>query len=372
VKLKSFIILALMTCFFFGLLAGLASAQVVRLTVSGEEDGTPFVGYATACCIGHTEHGAAVFLTARHNFRDADRGRVQIRGQWRKIARVNEHPTADVASFEVDDSSDCPVIELAATEQIGKAVCIPGFGPEYQGQRASEFCGVLQKKLIRGFNGLHPVKGDSGSPAIQDGKIVAVVVGHELYSQTRSRSDNAEAQLGTVYVPLETVRECLNRVYNSCPPGGCKIWIRREVRQPVGFLGLPYGPPHVVGVAEPVPQAYVPEQSQPLTPRPDPISLQGPQGPAGPPGRDGRSVTQSEVEAIVNAWLDANRESLRGPQGPPGGSADLSQMESRLTQLENRPFRIILSANGKIVDDETYAAGQPVVLNVTKIKAATP
>jgi hypothetical protein len=127
----------------------------------------------------------------------------------------------------------------------------------------------------------------------------------------------------------------------------------------------------VVGVAEPVPQTFVPEGSQRPVPRPDPISIQGPPGPAGPPGRDGRSVTQSEVESIVNAWLDANRESLRGPagpQGPAGSGVSVTQFESRLTTLEQRPFRIILSSDGKIVDDETYPPGSPVVLDLRRLK----
>jgi hypothetical protein len=374
---RKFIIVALMVCFFFGLLAGLASAQVVRLTVNGEENGQPFEGYATATCIGHTDYGSGVFLTAGHNFRDAHRGYIQTGGRWRKIDRVNEHPSADVATFEVSDCQSVPAIELAESEQIGGTVCIPGFGPEYQGGSAGEFCGQLGTDLIQGFGGLHPVQGDSGAPAIQGGRVVAVVVGHETYSQTRARSDNAEAQLGTVYVPLRTVRECLNRVYQQCPPSGCKIWIRREVRQPVGFLGLPYGPPQVVGVAEPVPQTFVPEQSQRPVPRPDPISVQGPPGspgPQGPPGRDGRSVTQSEVESIVNAWLDANRDSLRGPagpQGPAGSGVSVAQFESRLTTLEQRPFRIILSSDGKIVDDETYKPGEPVVLDLKRLRSVS-
>jgi hypothetical protein len=100
----------------------------------------------------------------------------------------------------------------------------------------------------------------------------------------------------------------------------------------------------------------------------------GPAGPQGPPGRDGRSVTQAEVESIVNAWLDANRDQLRGPQGPPGpagSSASTAALETRLTSLEQRPFRIILSSDGKIVDDETYPAGSPVVLDLKRLRSGS-
>ena len=139
---------------------------------------------------------------------------------------------------------------------------------------------------------------------------------------------------------------------------------------------MPAGPPQRVQVAEPVPRVFVPED-QPTRPVPDQISVQGPPGPQGPPGRDGRSVTQAEVESIVNAWLDANRDQLRGPagpQGPPGpsgGSVSTAALETRLTSLEQRPFRIILSSDGKIVDDETYKPGEPVVLDLKRLRSVS-
>jgi len=139
---------------------------------------------------------------------------------------------------------------------------------------------------------------------------------------------------------------------------------------------MPAGPPQRVQVAEPVPRVFVPED-QPTRPVPDQISVQGPPGPQGPPGRDGRSVTQAEVESVVNAWLDANRDQLRGPagpQGPPGpsgGSASTAALETRLTTLENRPFRIILSSDGKIIDQEEYPAGSPVVLDLKRLRSGS-
>ena len=77
------------------------SAQAVRLQVCGPSESGEFTGRATAVCIGQTESGGSVFLTAKHNFRDAVRGWIKVRGDWHLITTVNEHPTADVASFEV-------------------------------------------------------------------------------------------------------------------------------------------------------------------------------------------------------------------------------------------------------------------------------
>ena len=98
------------------------------------------------------------------------------------------------------------------------------------------------------------------------------------------------------------------------------------------------------------------------TPKPDPISTQGPQGPPGRDGKDGRSVTPQEVESIVSAWLYSNRDELAK------AAVDLSGLESRVSALERRPFTLILAEDGKEVDRETYAPGQPVILDIRRLK----
>jgi len=347
------------------------SAQVVRLDVDGDEPGK-----ATAFCIGETNDGQGVYMTAKHNLRGATRIRIKVHGDWYIGRQINQHPSADVASFEAPVLVDPMVV--GAAEQPGQPVAIPGFGPEYFGRTPSSFTGVLETGYVSGERGLHPIPGDSGAPVvIGENVAVGVISGYDTpYQQTTYRSDYAEQRLKTRYTGVVKIRECLQQCYQPCPPGGCRIWIRNEYRQPIGFLGMPAGPPQRVQVAEPVPRVFVPED-QPTRPIPDQISVQGPPGPQGPPGKDGRSVTQAEVESIVNAWLDANRDQLRGPagpQGPPGpsgGSASTAAIETRLTSLEQRPFRIILSSDGKIVDDETYPAGSPVVLDLKRLRSGS-
>ena len=353
---------------------GECSAQCVRLDVDGDSPGK-----ATAFCIGETKDGQGVYLTAKHNLRGGTRIRIKVHGDWYTARQINQHPSADVASFEA------PVIvnafEVGANEQPGERVRISGFGPEYHGRQPCSFFGVLEADGVSGERGLHPIPGDSGAPVvIGENVVVGVISGYDTpYQHTSFRSDYAEQRLKTRYTGVIKIRECLQQCYQSCPPQGCRIWIRNEYRQPIGFLGMPAGPPQRVQVAEPVPRVFVPEDQQ-KRPVPDQISMQGPPGPAGPagpPGRDGRSVTQAEVEAVVNAWLDANRDQLRGPagpQGPPGpagSAASTAALETRLTTLEQRPFRIILSSDGKIVDDETYPAGSPVVLDLKRLRSGS-
>jgi hypothetical protein len=368
--MKRFTVWTLLVTFVVVLIGQITFGQCVRLDVDGE---TP--GKATAFCIGETSDGQGVYLTAKHNLRGADRIRIKVFSKWYEGVCINQHPTADVASFEAPVLVE-PMI-VGSSEQPGQTVRISGFGPEYFGRTPSSFFGVLETGYVSGERGLHPIPGDSGAPVvIGENVVVGVISGYDTpYQHTTYRSDYSEQRLKTRYTGVIKIRECLQQCYQSCPPQGCRIWIRNEYRQPIGFLGLPSGPVQRVPIAEPVPRVFVPED-QPR-PVPDRISVQGPPGPAGPqgpPGRDGRSITQSEVESIVNAWLDANRDQLRGPAGPPGpagSSASTTAFETRLTSLENRPFRIILSSDGKVIDDETYNvnAGEPVVLDLKKLSS---
>jgi hypothetical protein len=349
------------------LLCELANAQTVRLRMDLDSSH----GNGTAVCVGHTAEGASVLLTAKHNFRGARSGSIFHDGRWIVAEAINQHPSEDVLSFEV--AANVPALQLADAEQIGAPVEIRGYGPEYHGRKASAFLGVMETGYVAGRDGLHPIPGDSGGPVLQNERVVGIIQG---YFETAYRSDRANERLSTSYAGLQSIRECLQQCYQQCPPSGCKIWIRNEYRQPVVPLGLPRGPVQRVQVAEPVPRVYVPED-QPRVNQPAPVVQQGPPGPQGPPGRDGRSVTVNEVEAAVNAWLDANREQLIGPQGPPGppgqsgSAANVTHLESRLTVLEQRPFRIILSSDGKVIDDETYRPGEPVVLDLKRLRSVS-
>lgn len=365
---KRFTVWTLLVTFVVVLFGQIAFGQCVRLDTDE--------GRGTAFCIGETPEGNGVYLTAKHNLRDAEQVRIKVFGKWYQATAFNLHPTEDVASFEA------PVIvqalNVGSEEPSGERVRISGFGPEYFGRTACSFFGVIDDGSVLGEKGLHPIPGDSGAPVvIGEDTVVGVISGYDTpYQRTSFRSDYAEQRLRTRYTGVIRIRECLQQCYQPCPPGGCRIWIRQEYRQPIGFLGMPAGPVQRVNVAEPVPRVFVPED-QAAKPVPDQISMQGPQGPPGPPGKDGRSVTQEQVEAVVNAWLDANREQLRGPagpQGPPGpagSSASTTALESRLTSLEQRPFRIILSADGKVIDDETYRPGEPVVLDLKRLRSVS-
>ena len=146
---------------------------------------------------------------------------------------------------------------------------------------------------------------------------------------------------------------------------------------------------------QPQPQ-YQPQPTQ-VIPAQGPAGPQGPMGPAGPTGAAGQGVTPEQVAAAVIAYLEANGDQFKGETGPPGqpGSvgpegpqgelgpvgpigpvgpvgpvADLTEIEARLTALENRTRRVLL-VNGKertIIDDETYGISEPILIDLNKLK----
>lgn len=340
-----------------GCCGGECRAQIVRLSLS---DSTGEIGKATAVCVGTCESGT-VYLTARHNFDGADRASVKIRGHWRQVIRVNKSRKHDVASFEV--SAECDHMPLAESVQTGARVRIGGYGPEYWGSgQAGNFWGTINGQSIAGDDGLHPIQGDSGGPVIADDRVVGIVVG---FVPTIARHDNADRRYPIVFCGLPEITECLHQVYQRCPPGGCQIYLRPQIHQPMIGIGIPVGPPRVVGVATPVPQ---------IMPRPDPAFIAGPQGPPGPrgesgppgpPGSAGRSVTREEIESIVSAWLDANRDVLRGPSGPAGPPGQPGTSTAAI------PIRLILTSDGKVIDDETYQPGEPLVLDLKRLRSVS-
>ncbi len=376
--MKRNIVLAFLITFVVSLFGQIAFGQCVRLDIEGEHSGK-----GTAFCIGKTAEGSGVYLTAKHNLRGAERIRIKVFGKWYQGVCINQHPTEDVASFEA------PVIvqafSLGSSEPTGELVRISGFGPEYYGREACSFFGVIDDGSVLGERGLHPIPGDSGAPVVSgENVVVGVISGYDTpYQRTSFRSEYADQRLRTRYTGVIKIRECLQQCYQSCPSGGCRIWIRQEYRQPIGFLGFPSGPVQRVPIAESVPRVFVPEDQSPR-PVPDPISVRGPQGSA---GKDGRSVTQEEVEAAVSAWLDANRDSIRGPAGTGVDpkqveqiviqwleanrsqiNSETSDLKSRVSALEKRPLKVVITEDGKIKDQEDYLPGEAVVFDLARLR----
>lgn len=347
------------------------------ITSYQNQDGT-FEDKATAVCFAHTDRGC-LLVTAGHNVKSNPASVwVSDRTDWIHAERVHVHPSADLAVLELPARLD--VTPLGDITPLGQQVIVQGFGPRLNnsGEPFSFRATIDEDTKLRGINGEHVIPGDSGGPVLFQNAsgttLVGVVIEHEGEEPAKRRTQYARYRARSGFVPAETIVSFVQSQYGGCPGGVCPIRVRPQIQQPMIGIGLPLGPPRIVDTIERIPQPYViqsPQRNslpQNVTPQRDCVGV------SGPPGRDGRSVTKAEVEAAVNAWLDSNADRLRGPAGPPGrdghagSSADLSHLERRLSDVEQRPFRMVLTSDGKIIDDETYAPGEPVVLDLKRLR----
>ena len=354
------------------------NAQVVSVRIKSKES----TGLGSAFYVGKTEEGTSVFVTARHLFEEGYvSGLVSIKGSdYPIVGEPTLDEEEDVAVFESTVQLKKGIL-LFDDAHTGEELELPGYGPTFKGQTE----GIKVRKGIvtsstsaRMSDGLI-IEGDSGCPAMSSSGAIGVVVGYETYNRT-----------ATVIVPTRYIKRCLRRRYVEvqCGPSGCPIYMRPRVEQPVIGFGIPVGPPRFYNEAVPVPQApqvYVPrpQSQQPIQviPQPQPQVMQGPKGDKGEPGPKGEpglSVSQAQVESVVNAWLDSNIEQLRGERGPKGDSGDtanVAELERRVSSIEKRKFRIQIRNGDKVVDDETFLLSEmerdPVILDINKLRTSS-
>lgn len=363
-NLASLVMLALLF-----LLPSIAQAESVYLCCSQIRNGNQVEQLGTAVCVGR-DGAKAILVTCKHNVADNPRSVwLQINRKWKRCDAVSLHPTEDLAICEIQ--ADLKVSPIADADlPPGSQVLVEGAGPTANRTRERiAFAGVVESSdSLIGSSGDHAIPGDSGGPVFSESCVVGIISQVEMLNgqkaPPRSRREMRGAK--SLFVPASKVRAWLETQY-QCGPQGCPIVIRPIVRQPMIGFGLPIGPPQVIGVAEPAPRRYFPEGSRPSAPA-QPSVTQGPAGPQGPPGptgaagRDGQDVDKEHVEAVINAWLEANVDRMQ---------PDITALESRLSALEQRPFTMILSEDGKIIDREEYPPGAPVVLDLKRLKVGS-
>jgi hypothetical protein len=182
-------------------------------------------------------------------------------GDWVQCSNVLQHPTEDIAAME------CP-IQVKATAMtddipVGSEVVVDGAGPAVRRSNESWFFrGKTTEDGIVGNDGLAVITGDSGGPVyVKTGRTYAVggiAWGYPGDYSTERRADHRGHNAVTLYTPCRAFIPWIQTQY--CPQGNCPIQIRPQVIQPLGPLGFPRGPARVIGIAEPVPQQYVPAQ----------------------------------------------------------------------------------------------------------------
>lgn len=170
--------------------------------------------------------------------------------------------------------------------------------------------------------------------------------------------------------PIQNQQSCQPGGY--CPPGQyCQpigyqpapVRIRPEIRQPMLGIGIPVGPPRVVGTVEPYPPTqYQPAPPQTYNPAPqnpvvvpgisqeqvtnavedylrrNPVS--GEPGPPGDTGPAGPPPSEGQIAEIIEDALIRNAERFRGPPGPPGPGPTEQQLVAAAERVvEENPDR---------------------------------
>ena len=319
------------------LLCCTANAEAMQLIVQGTTtQGNRYTGYGTCFVVGTTESGRCLIVTAAHNFDNAERGSVIKGGRRYAVENLRIHPRHDVASFE----SPMPYGGEFALQQATRRVRVEalGFGPKYHGRPAAGWTGeMVGSQFMLGDGGLHSCSGDSGAPVVtDDGYAVGLVTGVETSGSTPTRRNQyAATNARTVVTDADAIRLHLTQYYQQqCGPNGCSIWLRPQIQQPQ-FLGIPTGPPRVVGVTPPIDSIGI--VTRPSVPQQPAVS---------PPAPQIVRPTDSQIQAAVNIWMQQNISQLKGSDG------------------QCLPITIILARDGREIDRETYQPGQPIILNV--------
>lgn len=299
----------------------------------------------SAVCVASADGVGSLILTCRHNVALDPRnvwvsdGREGSDWHWCHRVTMSDDPECDLSILETREVySATPLADGDLPES--SAVTVVGLGPHIQGtgERLRFRANLIGEGALLGESGQHVIPGDSGGPVVVAGDDGAAVLGivygfdtpEDMHEEiTRRRTQLASHRVTTRFISASKIRQVISTQYSqSCPNGMCPLPIRTvrvrpQIQQPMIGIGIPVGPPRIVDTVEPVP---------------DPISIRGPAGPTGP----------------------------AGPQGPPG-IADTSALEARIRALEQRPLRVIVANGGNVIDDEVYAAGEPVVLDVRRL-----
>lgn len=347
-------------------------------------------------------------------------------GQSHRASFLQATPREDIAIYRID-RADLPCVAISAENApAGAVIDTMGFGGPLHHKTA--FRPFLAKTVPteRAVAVDAPsISGDSGSGMIWRGVLVGVNWGADSTpTQTAGVSDGNGIPL--VYPATSSAdANFLNRfTTQACAPYGCRPIIGRPgyliprgdqkwERQPREFPGpeqfyRPEGTsPQPTLPSQPITQ---PTPSQPVVSSPSDLDcpctnlvditekvvdriakddslamkLRGPRGemgPAGPSGKDGE-VSQAHLASIVTAVVKSVKDdpAMRGPQGiqgPPGKDGQsvtpeqLAALKAELlAEIQHPNIRVVIGNGGKIVDDETYRPGEPIVLDIEALVRA--
>lgn len=322
------------------LLPAMCSAETEILRVSARSCGTGCVTYHwSGVCIAR-QGNQSIVATVAHAFSDKLTN-IRVQNEpatliYHKLRR-NVSDYWDLALLRV--SASLPVAPIGADPVIGQRYCVAGFGEGTD--QLTMRCGLAKPPYAT--IGAYSNYGDSGGVIGRYGAVSGIIAGQYGYQKTGPLSRIPAHWQNVIYTPVSNVIEAARSI------------------------GI------TIGQQTPVPAPI------PIAPQPDPIST--------PIDQTRLTRIESELAALqqqqtqiteqlnlisqrlVTMQLKAGPKGDRGPAGPTGkvDTVLINSLTKRINALE-QGRRVILVEGNKIIDDEIYEVGEPIILDIERIR----
>ena len=308
---------------------------------------------ASAVCLGvMRDHDGSnpryVFLTNRHFFRSTNVvwvGGEDLRWHSGRDVRINT-AQADLASFSVTGEAGWfrKIVGVRAVPSGTDAV-VCGYTPE---RKSFCFPGVIRGSTVVS-SGLHVLPGDSGGPVMVRGKDTMYLAGLIYGYGVRDRS--------TRFATVAEISDHIETSYGRTPR--CVPWAQSR---------CPPFQPESYRYGRTEPKLFRPPQLERYEFPPDPPDpLDSPDikklvAQAVASWMDSHAISDVDVDiqALSRHIIDNHADQIRGPE------TDLSQIEQRLSVLEDRRRTLILREDGREIDRQEYRDDQPIILDLQR------
>jgi hypothetical protein len=356
-----------------------AHDAAVRVSIGRFAGSGTIIGTTGQACVVLTNHHVVsdrgnISMTLQCTMRDGSK----FSGKY-----IGVHVPLDLAAYLVERNNLPSIAVSSQNVPLGEIVTVMAFGgPENHNARFRPFIAPSiqpQAQRARVAVDAGTISGDSGSGMVWRGGLVGVNFGSiGGYSAREGQID--------VHWPSSSFAdaESINLFLTQClGPYGCAPRVSPP-GQGIGGSGSgsPYYPP------------ATPQQPPQLTPPQQPVAppqITPPQQPAEPPATcppceklDDEAIKKIIADAVAAASKpgpkgDRGEPGLAGPAGPQGpqGPAGADGRDSELdieaiaaaviAKIPPRRFILVDGNTRRIIDDENYQTGEPIILDIQQI-----
>jgi hypothetical protein len=297
---------------------------------------------------------------------------------------IGAHDRLDLAAYLVD-RSDLPSLAVSSQDvPLGENVTVMAFGgPNHHKATFRPFVAPVIRGHAKVAVDAGTISGDSGSGMVWRGVLVGVNFG-SVGGYSASEGGWPVHYPSSSWATAESINLFLTQCLN---PYGCVPRVSPPGQPSSGSDGSPFYPPSQPASPPSLTPPQITQPQQPTQPAVPPaatcppwtkedireiaMELRGPKGDPGPPGE----VSEAHVQQIIASVILSLRSDpvMKGPQGERGADAVIDY-DTLAAEVAKRlpPTRVVIAdrASGKIIDDESYLIGEPIVLDFQNILRA--